>query len=119
MQRADGLFGGLIVHRPAEKDTDATIFGYDKEQLLLVGDWYHWQGSHVLDWFLDPDHYGLEVRARPTGIMLTSSLRPTRCSSMGEGISSAPWLSRRVRSTATRVRCPSSRSSTVARGFEL
>ncbi|KAG5930702.1 hypothetical protein E4U53_002171, partial [Claviceps sorghi] len=62
VQRADGLYGGIVVHKPARPtiDLDSTLHHYEKEQLLLVGDWYHRSGNEVLSWFVDPDHYGLE-----------------------------------------------------------
>lgn len=74
MQRADGLYGGLIIHRPVQADNDGddrALYGYQKEQLLLIGDWYHRKAEDVLAWFVDPDHYGLEVsrqRARRCGM---------------------------------------------------
>ncbi|KAG5927906.1 hypothetical protein E4U42_001583 [Claviceps africana] len=62
VQRADGLYGGIVVHKPARPtvEVDSTLHHYEKEQLLLVGDWYHRSGNEVLGWFVDPDHYGLE-----------------------------------------------------------
>ncbi|KJK81349.1 hypothetical protein H634G_03368 [Metarhizium anisopliae BRIP 53293] len=62
LQRADGLYGGLIVHRPLQDGGkgDDILYDYQKEQLLLIGDWYHRTADEVLDWFVDPDHYGLE-----------------------------------------------------------
>ncbi|KAK9443379.1 Multicopper oxidase family protein [Metarhizium brunneum] len=62
LQRADGLYGGLIVHRPLQDGGkgDDVLYDYQKEQLLLIGDWYHRTADEVLDWFVDPDHYGLE-----------------------------------------------------------
>ena len=73
LHRADGLYGGLIVHKPVLDDgqSDPSLYQYDIEQLLLIGDWYNRQGSEVLDWFEDPDHYGLEV-------MLATSSSSTR-----------------------------------------
>ncbi|KAK2606296.1 hypothetical protein QQS21_003344 [Conoideocrella luteorostrata] len=70
VQRADGLYGGLVVHKPAHEDeaADPIMHQYEKEQLLLVGDWYHRQGNEVLEWFVDPDHYGLEPA--PDSILL-------------------------------------------------
>lgn len=62
VQRADGLYGGFVVHKPVQRgeEADLTLHRYEKEQLLLVGDWYHRSGNQVLDWFVDPDHYGME-----------------------------------------------------------
>lgn len=73
--RADGLYGGLVVHAPASRSTvrgllsgnqaDAVRFNYDKELLLLVGDWYHRPAQKVLAWYEDPGNFGNEVRRRP------------------------------------------------------
>ncbi|KND87131.1 L-ascorbate oxidase [Tolypocladium ophioglossoides CBS 100239] len=62
VQRADGLFGGLVIHKPAqaERKSDLTTYQYETEQLLLVGDWYHRQAGAVLDWYQDPNHYMYE-----------------------------------------------------------
>ncbi|CAG8005243.1 unnamed protein product [Penicillium salamii] len=70
VSRADGLDGGLVVHAPASK---ATVRGlspkalgekirspYDKEVLLLIGDWYHRSAKDVLDWYTDPGNFGNE-----------------------------------------------------------
>lgn len=61
-QRADGLFGGLIVHRPAfDEPSELEFYEYDGEKLLLIGDWYHRRASEVLAWFQDFGHFGNEV----------------------------------------------------------
>lgn len=71
--RADGLFGGLVVHAPAAKSTvrglfsgeaDTQRFGYEKELLLLVGDWYHRPARDVLAWYMTPGNFGNEVSSR-------------------------------------------------------
>jgi FtsP/CotA-like multicopper oxidase with cupredoxin domain len=72
VSRADGLYGGLVVHAPASKsavrglapgDQDgAHHLPYDKEVLLLIGDWYHRSARDVLDWYTDPGNFGNEVR---------------------------------------------------------
>lgn len=75
--RADGLYGGLVVHRPASQVTtgrrldrahfgdfggfDPARYGYDKELLLLVGDWYHRSADDVLAWYMRPESSGNEV----------------------------------------------------------
>ncbi|ERT01357.1 hypothetical protein HMPREF1624_02602 [Sporothrix schenckii ATCC 58251] len=63
MQRADGLYGGLVVHAPT--DTPATAAAaaaaaVDKEILLLVGDWYQFSGKTVFAEFQDPTSNGNE-----------------------------------------------------------
>lgn len=70
--RADGLYGGLVVHAPASKPTvrglmtrnrdDAQRFRYEKELLLLIGDWYHRPARDVLAWYMAPGNFGNEVR---------------------------------------------------------
>lgn len=55
--RGDGLFGGLIIHKAVEgngkagKVTDLNEYGYEKEVLLMVGDWYHKTAEDVLAWY--------------------------------------------------------------------
>lgn len=71
VQRADGLYGGLVVHKPALKPAvrglmprdsdDRFSYGYDKEILLLIGDWYHRPAEEVLSWYLRAGSYGNEV----------------------------------------------------------
>ncbi|KKA24127.1 Ferro-O2-oxidoreductase [Rasamsonia emersonii CBS 393.64] len=72
-QRADGLYGGLVVHKPAPKPrirglwpredqlgADSFKYGYDREVLLLVGDWYHRPAEEVSAWYLRAGSYGNE-----------------------------------------------------------
>ena len=59
LQRGDGLYGALIIHNAEEEES--VIHGYDKELLLLVGDWYHWPSPKVLDKFMSITSTGLEV----------------------------------------------------------
>lgn len=62
VQRVDGLYGGLVVHRPAAQSTsEMSTYQYDRELLLLVGDWYHRQAHEVLDYYLDWKNFGIEV----------------------------------------------------------
>lgn len=56
-QRADGLLGGLVIHKPAdtadhEEATD--------EQLLLIGDWYHRSGKDILTTYMSSGSFGNE-----------------------------------------------------------
>lgn len=44
MNRADGLQGGLIVHRRRD-DGSRAIIGSDDSQLLLLSDWWHFTGN--------------------------------------------------------------------------
>ena len=69
VQRADGLYGGLVVHKPANKERSQGEKLLD-EQLLLIGDWYHRSSEDVLAWFLDSQHYGYEVRIALSRFMM-------------------------------------------------
>lgn len=64
VQRADGLFGAFIVHRPAEEDErPAEVNEMNKrieERVLLVGDWYHRPAEEVLKWYLRAGSFGNE-----------------------------------------------------------
>ncbi|KYK62117.1 hypothetical protein DCS_03264 [Drechmeria coniospora] len=93
VQRADGLFGGLVIHRPASKSpetADPATYRYEKEQLLMVGDWYHRAGGEVLEWFVDPNHYAYEPA--PESILINGRgsyncslavpARPVNCSAV-------------------------------------
>ncbi|KAJ5774945.1 hypothetical protein N7457_009841 [Penicillium paradoxum] len=70
VSRADGLYGGLVVHTPASKSTLRGLDsrGHDNfpshtpenELLLLIGDWYHGPASDILDWYMDPGNFGNE-----------------------------------------------------------
>ncbi|CAL5866884.1 uncharacterized protein PFLUO_LOCUS1095 [Penicillium psychrofluorescens] len=67
--RADGLYGGLVVHAPAPKSTVRGLISrergrdessYDQELLLLIGDWYHRPSGDVLAWYKEPGNFGNE-----------------------------------------------------------
>ncbi|OAX81172.1 hypothetical protein ACJ72_04491 [Emergomyces africanus] len=70
LQRADGLYGGLVIHRPTPKpirgiqhrhmESDILKYKYQKEILLLVGDWYHRPANDVLKWYMRAASYGNE-----------------------------------------------------------
>ncbi|KAJ5991936.1 multicopper oxidase-domain-containing protein [Penicillium sp. IBT 35674x] len=70
VSRADGLYGGLVIHAPASRSTvrgllpqsisDAHRYGYEKELLLLIGDWYHWPAKDVLAWYMTPANIGMD-----------------------------------------------------------
>lgn len=59
VQRGDGLYGGLIVHRPSSMEK--LYEPYDEELLFLVGDWYHRPAAQILAWFQDRTSMGNEV----------------------------------------------------------
>ncbi|CRG89470.1 L-ascorbate oxidase [Talaromyces islandicus] len=68
VQRVDGLYGGLVVHKPAttlspdrfgrtkeqinDAQADSSNYDYDEELLLLIGDWYHRPARDVASWYL-------------------------------------------------------------------
>ncbi|KAF3482634.1 iron transport multicopper oxidase FET3 [Arthroderma uncinatum] len=70
LQRAEGLYGGLIVHKPSVPairaarnqlgQTDSLKYGYQQEHLLLIGDWYHRPAHEVLAWFQSSTSNGQE-----------------------------------------------------------
>ncbi|KAJ5614643.1 hypothetical protein N7528_008297 [Penicillium herquei] len=70
LSRADGLYGGLVVHSPSSSSTvrgllpsqknEMNRYEYDKELLLLIGDWYHRPAKDVLAWYKNPGNFGNE-----------------------------------------------------------
>lgn len=62
VKRADGLYGGLVIHKPAgqDKTTDMQTHKYDSEKLLMVSDWHHWNSTFTRNWYTDSDHFGRE-----------------------------------------------------------
>ncbi|KIL85384.1 hypothetical protein FAVG1_11340 [Fusarium avenaceum] len=54
VQRADGLWGGLVVHSPEEIDQPL------EDHLIMVGDWFHRNQTEVLSWFADASSRGNE-----------------------------------------------------------
>lgn len=72
VSRADGLYGGLVVHSPVPKFTvrslmaragskDSWPHSYDEDLLVLIGDWYHRPGHDVLAWYMRAGSFGNEV----------------------------------------------------------
>ncbi|KAJ9634741.1 hypothetical protein H2204_006190 [Knufia peltigerae] len=59
-QRDDGLYGGLVVHRPFEQRDEQNHYGYDEDILLMVGDWYHRPSQDVLSWYMNSRSFGNE-----------------------------------------------------------
>ncbi|KAF7595299.1 hypothetical protein BBP40_006548 [Aspergillus hancockii] len=68
--RADGLYGGFVVHAPSSRPTvrglvardraESVRYGYEREFLLLVGDWYHRSGDQALAWYMSIESFGNE-----------------------------------------------------------
>lgn len=62
VERGDGMYGGLVVHKPIVIENEVRRYGYEKEVLLLVGDWYHRSAEEVLSWYTSVRGFGNEVR---------------------------------------------------------
>lgn len=63
VHRGDGLFGGLVVHKPADEGISESLqYGYDEEVMLLIGDWYHRTSEDLLHEFMSMTDNGEEVR---------------------------------------------------------
>jgi hypothetical protein len=45
----------------AQKEENDQPYTYEKELLLLIGDWYHRPANEVLEWYMDPGNFGNEV----------------------------------------------------------
>ncbi|KAH7400450.1 multicopper oxidase family protein [Cadophora sp. MPI-SDFR-AT-0126] len=60
VQRGDGMYGGLVVHRPAEKSNDMGEYKYEKDVLVMIGDWYHRSAEEVLAWYTSARGFGNE-----------------------------------------------------------
>ncbi|KAJ5684883.1 uncharacterized protein N7477_001228 [Penicillium maclennaniae] len=62
LARADGLYGGLIVHEPASRPTVRGLLAdpalYSKDFLLLIGDWYHRPAAEVMSWYMRAGSFG-------------------------------------------------------------
>ncbi|KAM0547826.1 hypothetical protein ACHAPJ_010172 [Fusarium lateritium] len=54
VQRADGLWGGLIVHSPGESSPP------QEDYLVMIGDWFHRNQTEVLAWYADASSRGNE-----------------------------------------------------------
>ncbi|OAA53357.1 ferro-O2-oxidoreductase [Cordyceps fumosorosea ARSEF 2679] len=86
VKRADGLYGGLVVHRPADERTghsDLSRHDYDAEKLLLVGDWYHRGADTVLGEYKNYRNFAYEpvpdsLLINGVGSYNCSNARPAR-----------------------------------------
>ncbi|CAG8948828.1 hypothetical protein HYFRA_00001951 [Hymenoscyphus fraxineus] len=62
LQRADGMYGSLVIHKPATSGiSEKKEYGYDDDINLLIGDWYHRPSHEVQDYFKDFSNAGNEV----------------------------------------------------------
>lgn len=68
VQRADGLFGGFVVHKPAIEGASEEAA---HERLLLVGDWYHRSAKDALHFYMHPGAFGMETV--PDSILLNGA----------------------------------------------
>lgn len=60
-QRADGLYGPIVVHRPAlQGQSEAEMSHYDDDQVLMVGDLYHRSAKEVIDDYMDWKSFEIE-----------------------------------------------------------
>ncbi|KAF8860867.1 hypothetical protein BDZ45DRAFT_587758 [Acephala macrosclerotiorum] len=60
VQRGDGMYGGLVVHKPIDAGDDMKSYGYENDVLLMVGDWYHRTAREVLAWYTSTRGFGNE-----------------------------------------------------------
>lgn len=64
-QRADGLFGALVVHPPAGASTSKEALqpssaDYEDDIVLMVGDWYHLPAQEVQNIYDSYTQWGME-----------------------------------------------------------
>ncbi|KAK5112597.1 hypothetical protein LTR62_003911 [Meristemomyces frigidus] len=81
LQRADGLFGGLVVHKPNNAGPRGREL--QVEHLLLVQDWYHRSAQQALDFYTHEGGFGNEpvldsVLANGKGVYNCSDAVPAR-----------------------------------------
>jgi FtsP/CotA-like multicopper oxidase with cupredoxin domain len=51
VQRADGLYGALVVHEPVVEENVVSQDNYE-DRVLMIGDWYHRPAEEVLKWYM-------------------------------------------------------------------
>lgn len=63
LQRADGLYGGLVIHCPSKgrRPANKGLNKFDDDKILFVGDLYHRGAQEILDWYRRPGVIGNEV----------------------------------------------------------
>lgn len=59
-QIADGFWGGLVVHKPADILDEQAYYEYDDELLMMVGDWYHHPAKAMFTKYMHWSSMGLE-----------------------------------------------------------
>lgn len=60
VQRGDGMFGGLVVHKPIHMEDEKKKYDYEGDVLVMVGDWYHRSADEVLSWYTSTRGFGNE-----------------------------------------------------------
>ncbi|RDA90781.1 hypothetical protein CP533_3606 [Ophiocordyceps camponoti-saundersi (nom. inval.)] len=100
MQRGDGLYGGLVVHRPGVVGDEVD------DALLLVGDWFHREQTDVLAWYAHHGSLGNEpvpdsLLVNGRGRFDCSKVVPARPVVCSRGASLDPVFARRSK---TRLR---------------
>lgn len=116
VQRGEGLFGGLVVHKPQEDLAGAGAA--EDEVLLLVGDWFHRKQKDVLAWYDDAGSFGNEPV--PDSLLINGHgrydcsmavpARPVECNQIGLG-DMVPLL---LHKPATRTRLRVVNTGTIA-----
>lgn len=59
LQRADGLYGALIVYEASAAIPEK--LQYEEDIALMIGDWYHRSASQVLEYYTHWTNFGNEV----------------------------------------------------------
>ncbi|CAG8977769.1 hypothetical protein HYALB_00011154 [Hymenoscyphus albidus] len=88
LQRADGMYGSLVIHKPATSGiSEKKEYGYDDDINLLIGDWYHRPSHEVQDYYKDFSNAGNELA--PDSLVINGKgyfncsmavpARPVRC----------------------------------------
>ncbi|KAH8883129.1 hypothetical protein GQ53DRAFT_883129 [Thozetella sp. PMI_491] len=60
VQRADGLFGGFIIHEPRDSYSPRQTPLYEDDLLLLIGDWYHPTAVEIQKTYDTYQYWGME-----------------------------------------------------------
>lgn len=61
VQKADGLYGGLVIHKQESQSSRRGSTGsMTPEQLLLISDWYHRSAEEVLTTYMSSGSFGNE-----------------------------------------------------------
>ncbi|TAQ85442.1 hypothetical protein B7494_g6220 [Chlorociboria aeruginascens] len=60
LQRMDGLYGGIIIHKPGNGESEKKLHTYDEDLILLVGDWYHRSAEEIQKYYVNYANFGNE-----------------------------------------------------------